>query len=52
MSEAEKQLLEALAWLLRVSQGGAYDDDDLTSAHEYAEQLIAKYSATDEDDDE
>ena len=49
---AQEELLCALMWLLRVSQGGAYDDDDHASAHENAEQIIEKYNPPEEDEDD
>ncbi len=49
MTNTEEELLAALAWLLRVSEGGAYDDDDLTSAHNHALKLVEKYSPPEKD---
>jgi hypothetical protein len=43
LTPAEEELVSALSWLVRVTEGGAYDDDDYTSAHNNAVKLIEKY---------
>jgi hypothetical protein len=52
MTTAENELLLGLRWLLRVSQGIAHDDDDVTDAHLNAEKLIAKYDDTEDTNDD
>lgn len=49
-TNAEKELLYALKWLLRVSEGGEYDHKDHLLAYANAEKVVDKYS--DEEDDE
>ena len=49
LTKTEEELLSALEWLLRVSEGGAHDDDDLISAHNHALKMIEKYSPPEED---
>lgn len=51
ITPAEEELVSALAWLVRVTNGDAYDDDDYTSAHKNAEKLVEKYAPEETDDD-
>ena len=53
-TNAEKELLSALTWLLRVSEGGEYDHKDTILAHDNAQRVVDYYSAnvTEEEDTE
>lgn len=53
MTATEQELLSALTWLLRVTEGGEYDHKDALMAHNNAQRVVDKYSPdTNEEEDD
>lgn len=51
MTATEQELLSALTWLLRVTEGGEYDHKDALMAHNNAQKVIDKYAPEGDDDE-